>query len=110
MTSTLIPTTLVGDCVEIEFDENIYSLDVIQRASLKFTDMASIAITRHTEAKLCARISMFHDAHVSADDLKKILVNEVLDQSLRERIAEQTAVERNLILSYTFSRSKLVAG
>lgn len=108
MAGARIPTRLVGDSVEVEFDESVYSLDIVQRASLKYSDLASIAIGRVAPGSLCAKVTLFDDAGISAPELGRILVNEVLDQALRERIAEQTSTERNLILSYTFSRSKLI--
>lgn len=110
MTGIRIPARLVGDSVEIEFDESVYSLDTLQRASLKYSDLASIAISRSASGSLCAKATLFEDASITADELGKVLVNEVMDQSLRERIAQQTFTERNLILSYTFSRSKLISG
>lgn len=103
-----IPSRLVGENVEIEFDESIYSVDTVQRASLKYSDLASISISRTDSGSLRAKATLFDDAGISADELGKVLTNEVLDQALRERIAEQTSTERNLILSYTFSRSKLI--
>lgn len=109
MVGARIPARLVGDCVELEFDESVYSLDTVQRASLKYSDLASIAIFRVDSGSICAKASLFDDAGISADEFGKIFVNEVLDQALRERIAEQTSTERNLILSYTFSRSKLTS-
>jgi His-Xaa-Ser system protein HxsD len=109
MVGIRIPVRLVGDSVEVEFDESVYSLDTIQRASLKYSDLASIAIYRGTPGSLCAKAALFDDAGISADELGKVLVNEVMDQALRERIAVQTSTERNLILSYTFSRSKLIS-
>lgn len=109
MAGIRIPTRLVGDSIEVEFDESVYSLDTIQRASLKYSDLASIAVCRSASGTLCAKATLFGDAGISADELGKVLVNEVMDQALRERIAEQTSTERNLILSYTFSRSKLIS-
>lgn len=109
MADRRIPTCLVGESVEVEFDESVYSLDTIQRASLKYSDLASIAIWHSASGSLCAKVTLFDDAGISADELGKVLVNEVMDQALRERIAEQTSAERNLILSYTFSRSKLIS-
>jgi len=109
MAGRRIPTCLVGESVEVEFDESVYSLDTIQRASLKYSDLASIAICHSASGSLFAKATLFDDAGISADELGKVLVNEVMDQALRERIAEQTSTERNLILSYTFSRSKLIS-
>jgi len=107
MTSARIPSRLVAESVDLEFDESIYSLDVVQRAGIKFTHLASIAINRLGPGRLAVRIAPFHDADITSDELAKVFVNEVLDHALRARIYDQTAVERNLILSYTFSRSRL---
>lgn len=103
-----IPGVLVvGESAEVEFDESVYSLDTVQRAALKFSDMASIAIKRPEPGLLRASIALFADSATRAEDLGRVLVNEVLDQALRARIADETAVERTLILSHVFSRSKI---
>ena len=46
----------------------------------------------------------------SAEETLKDFRNEVLDQSLRERIRNETAEVRNLILSLAFSNTGLASG
>jgi His-Xaa-Ser system protein HxsD len=104
-----ISSQLVSDSASLTFDENVYSLDVVQRAAIKFTGLACIAISKPSTGSISVAIDTFHDAGIAADELGKVFVNEVLDGALRARIASETAAERNLILSYTFSRSKLAS-
>ncbi|MDA3875662.1 MAG: His-Xaa-Ser system protein HxsD [Halothiobacillus sp.] len=111
MTPKKIPFTLSDSGSKLRIDESVYSLDCVQRAALKFTDLASINISRIPDSHhLEISIERFPDAGVDVEQLAQLLCNEVLDQSLRERIRQETETERTLILSYTFSRSSLVQG
>ncbi len=103
-----LAVTLVGESVEVLLDAACYSLDVVQRAAIKFTHLASFDFLM-TPPQLCVRITLFGDAGIKAEQLGQIFRNEVLDQALRARIFEETAAERNLILAHTFSRSRLVS-
>jgi His-Xaa-Ser system protein HxsD len=100
--------TQVGESIDVTLDPSSCSLDVAQRAAIKFTHLASFDFVP-TSAQLCVRIQLFADAGMAAERLGQIFRNEILDQTLRARIFEETAAERNLILAHTFSRSRLVS-
>jgi len=99
---------LVGESIEVVLDAACYSLDIAQRAAIKFTDLASFEFVAAPK-QLCVRIQMFADAGVAATRLAQVFRNELLDQALRARIFEETATERNLILAHAFSRSRLAS-
>jgi His-Xaa-Ser system protein HxsD len=46
--------------------------------------------------------------NVVPSDLRARFNNELLDQQLRQTVANETKVERDLILAYAFSNTKLL--
>jgi His-Xaa-Ser system protein HxsD len=97
-----------NDSARIDFDSRIYSLDVIQRAALKFSDVCSLSFTVISDHGIGVDIQPLAGRKASVSQVAGLLKNEVLDQALRERIAKETETERNLILAYAFSNTKLV--
>lgn len=95
--------------LQIEFDLRVYALEVLQKAALKFTNLASFDF----------RVRENHMADVVVRPILAIELNEtqfagsyrteVLDQHLRSIVARETESERNLILAYAFSNTKLVS-
>lgn len=93
----------------IEFDRSIYSVEILQRAALKFTDVCSFDF-RLAEAKITVTIAPLNDSYeLHAGALEGKYRNEVLDQHLRAIVAKETENERNLILAHAFSNSKLIS-
>lgn len=93
----------------IEFDRAIYSVETLQRAALKFTDVCSFNF-RLAEAAIEVDIAPLNDSYVlRAGDIEGKYRNEVLDQHLRVIVAKETENERNLILAHAFSNSKLIS-
>lgn len=103
-----IPSTLIGETASQSFDSSVYSLTAVQKAALKFSDRAAFTVQR-AESAIVVTMALFADADLGLTQLVQLLQNEALDQVLRETLAAETAVERQLILSYAFSRSKLSA-
>ncbi len=93
--------------VVLAFEPSVASLDVVQRAALKFTNLCAFEFSPH-ESGVEVTVKFPFRLEVDRDDLIGRFRNEVLDQALRERIAAETAQERNLILAYAFSNTKLI--
>lgn len=97
------------EAVSVTFDPQIYDLGVLQKAAIKFTEFCAFDFGFDGSGKIEVKIEF--PFSVSPDTATVIgqYRNEVLDQSLRARVAKETETERNLILAYAFSNTKLVA-
>jgi His-Xaa-Ser system protein HxsD len=93
---------------KLSFDRSTASVDAIQRAVYRLSDRLSCDITPVDSA---IEVTV-HPASPDDDggQLLGELRNEVLDQSLRERIREETSDVRNLVLSLAFSKTGLADG
>ena len=91
------------------FDENVYSIEALKKASYRNIANYSVVIKKEEGAQLECLFSFpvkTSDEKVLEylDDFKK----EVLDQDLREIIKRETEGVRNLILSHAFSKTGLI--
>ena len=93
--------------IVLRFEPQVASLDSIQRATLKFTNLCAFEFSS-SDGGIALTVTFPFRHQVDRDELIGRLRNEILDQSLRERIANETAQERNLILAYAFSNTKLI--
>lgn len=101
--------TADGELACIEFPSAIYTIETIQRAALKLTGFCSFDFdATHSELIRVRLNSLATHQVVDVVELVSRLKNEVLDQHLRAIVARETETERNLILAYTFSKTKLV--
>lgn len=91
---------------QVVLDADVYSADAIQRAAYRFLDRCETDIRRDGSQYRCTLTS--RTSVLSSDELVGPFRDEVLDQVLRERIRNETAVVRNLILSLAFSQTGLV--
>lgn len=87
------------------FDPGAYSVDAIQRAAYRLSDRASCEIVVGEKAIEVEVTPLAEDSDASV--LLAELRSEALDQVLRERIREETADVRNLVLALAFSRTGL---
>lgn len=90
----------------VTLDSRIYRLSAIKKAANKFCGLFHILIEQHdqsTAVRLTPKAST-----ASVDTLVGEFCNEVLDQDLRETIAEETVGIRNLLLAQAFSKTSLV--
>ena len=74
---------------KVNFERSAHSADAIQRAIYKFSDRLSCDLTIGDQAHLCA----LHLQNADAKDIDETISdfrNEVLDQTLRERIRGET--------------------
>ena len=83
-----------------------YSADSIQRAAYRLSDRASCEIVIG-EGKIEVEISTLGDDQDPGALLAE-LRSGALDEVLRERIREETADVRNVVLALAFSRTGLV--
>ena len=91
----------------ITLDSSVYRLSSIKKAAYRFGDRCYVLIHSgpDREVKVYLRLKDF------GLDLSSVLgdyLNEVLDQDLRESIAEQTDALRSLIIAHAFSQTSLI--
>src|SRR5579862_6273414 len=91
----------------LEFDPKIYSLTAVKKAAYKFGDRCHVQIEkvgeRQTRVTLRPKRTM-ENLHFLAGEFR----NEVLDQDLRETVAQETEGIRNLLLAQAFSETSLL--
>lgn len=88
----------------LEFDKNIFDLETIKRAAIKFTASASFSFS-HLDDTIKVTINFL--IPFSIQEVTKLIDEfniEVLDQDLRKRVAAETEDVRNLILANVFSK------
>lgn len=92
----------------VSFDSNTTHLEAIKKSAYKFAKDCSILLSEES-GQFIAHITFF--AKKEPDSKTRLIgafCNEVIDQELRERIAEKTEMTRNLILAQAFSKTKLL--
>jgi His-Xaa-Ser system protein HxsD len=91
----------------VSFEASAHSSDAIQRAVYRLSDRLSCDLATEPELFQCT-------LHITSDDEDEVEAtlgdfrNEVLDQTLRERIRGETQEVRNLILALAFSETGLI--
>jgi His-Xaa-Ser system protein HxsD len=92
---------------ELRLDSKVYSLDVCKKASYALIDLLSCEI-KVVDTDILISAVKSGDSELGANELHALLLDELLDYSLRESISSQTDNIRNIILSNAFSNTKLV--
>ncbi len=90
--------------VELVFDEAVFSISAIKKAAYVISHLASVDI-RLDDGKI--KCALRPHTPGPTDSLVADFRIEVLDQDLRETIADETAALRNAILAHAFSRTGL---
>jgi len=92
----------------VAFDTSVYRLVAIKKAAHKFGDRFHILIRPTSDGQ----VEVVLNAKAAIADPNRLVgefCNEVLDQELRELIAQETQAVRNLILAHAFSRTSLLS-
>jgi len=90
----------------VSFDATVYRLTSIKKAVHKYLGSFRVLIS-HAEKSVEVRMQAKDDCKLP-EDLVGDFCNEVLDQELRESIAEETHGIRDLLLAQAFSRTALI--
>jgi His-Xaa-Ser system protein HxsD len=94
-----------AEIVEITFDQATVGLDALQRAAYALTNLMTVDIGTSGDRYVC-RLFPRHPA-ADAHELGHRMRAEVIDQTLRTRIAAETEPLRNLIFALAFSQTGL---
>lgn len=95
---------------DLRFSSDVYSLDTIKKAAYRLSDRCSFDFVLTGTEIVCKLIFSEGLAGERIAEIERAFRNEVLDQDLRQSIAEETAPVRNAILAYAFSRTGLQGG
>lgn len=90
----------------LTFDSTVYRLSAVKKAAYKFGGHFHFLIEQ--QGSLIKVQLKPKESYDSPDALAGEFCNEVLDQDLRETIAEETAGIRNLLLAQAFSKTSLI--
>lgn len=93
---------------EIEIDSNVYSLDSCKKAAYALMAKCTAKIELSANNKINITVIPIPTSDLSESELTTIILDEVLDYSLRESIRDQTSSYRDIILSNAFSNTKLI--
>ena len=97
-----------GEPVTISIDDRVYDLNVVQRAAFRCTDIASFSFTLAADHQIHVTAKVKSGITIGVTQLRARIHQELLDQQLRHAVAEETKNERDLILAYAFSNTKLL--
>ena len=81
-------------------------MECVKKALYKFADKAGFEISQDGKEITVSIIKISDD--VNLDNLLNQLRNEVIDQDLRQLVAQETSTIRELILANAFSKTKMV--
>jgi His-Xaa-Ser system protein HxsD len=89
----------------VSFDQLTVELDSLQKAVYALADLMTVDITAVGDRYVCELFPRRADADL--EGLAHRMRSEVIDQSLRLRIARETEPLRNLVFALAFSRTGL---
>ena len=89
----------------VTFDRATVRLDALQKAAYAIATLATVDIRSSGDEYVCTLFP--RDTRVDPDDLAHRIRSEVIDQTLRLRIAQDTEPLRNLIFALAFSQTGL---
>jgi His-Xaa-Ser system protein HxsD len=89
----------------VSFDQLTVELDSLQKAAYALADLMTVDISVVGDRYVCELFPRYADADF--DVLAHRMRSEVIDQTLRFRIARETEPLRNLIFALAFSRTGL---
>src|SRR5262245_45030999 len=92
--------------MHFEFDLGVYRLSAIKKAAYRFAGQFDVQIAPIADSRV--RVSLSRKANAATDIDPMCLPNEVLDQELREVVADETKGIRDLLLAQAFSGLPLV--
>jgi His-Xaa-Ser system protein HxsD len=92
--------------IVVRFDVRVHSLDSVKRAAYAFTDRFSFDI-RADDDEIACIVTPLSGQESDPNAFIRRFRNAVLDQDLRESVANQTENVRNVILAHAFSKTGL---
>ena len=99
----------VNSSIELSIDLKAYRLSAVKKAGYRLAERctAIVETVEGTTARVALRFRA-NTSEASARETARLFYQELLDQELREEIAEETAPLRTLILAQAFSKADLI--
>jgi His-Xaa-Ser system protein HxsD len=91
----------------IEIDPSVYRLSAIKKAAYRLGGQGEFTITTNGAGRIVVTMSVYGTCD-DAEFLTKEFHRQLLDQELREEIADQTAPIANLLMAQAFSATSLI--
>lgn len=88
--------------ITIAVDPRVFRLSAVKKAAYRFGDRCFVRLEIGAEGAIEVRLTA-RSEHLPLPALEGEFRNELIDQELREAIAEETERVRNLILAQAFS-------
>ncbi len=95
------------DAETVVVDLGLYSRDAIRKAAYKFSGDWYVELVSGSDQTVNVRFTPKAEGK-DGDLVRKEFFNELLDQTLRERIASETLAVRNLIMAHALSKLDLI--
>ena len=93
----------------MQLDLRAFRLGAIKKAAYRFADRCTVVFGAESGHTLDVELRFkTATAEASAIELTRLFHQELLDQELREQVAEETAPVRALILAHAFSKADLI--
>lgn len=100
---------MVNVGVRLTFDEQVYSIEAIQKAAYRFIHLFALDMSLSEGIILCVLTPTQEHSPEGLEHSVNEFKKEVLDQHLRLKIKTETEAVRNLVLGIAFSNSGLLA-
>jgi His-Xaa-Ser system protein HxsD len=94
--------------VEVTIDLRIYRLAAVKKSAYRFANKCAAVLGRPDNELLPVQFHFDGVKEGPALATVRAFFNDLLDQELREHIAEETGPLRSLILAHAFSRLDLI--
>jgi His-Xaa-Ser system protein HxsD len=103
----IIPVKNLSTSITIKVQKSLYAIATVEAAVVPLMDFTTASFE---ETNQHIEVTLVLDEHSvgSIQDIEKAFLNNLVHESLREKIAARTEMERNLVLAYAFSNSKLM--
>jgi His-Xaa-Ser system protein HxsD len=92
--------------VDLLLDVASYRLTAIKKAAYKFSDRCTVVLKPQEGDRIPITLEVRQES--GADQMVRAFYDELLDQELREQIADETSAVRTLILAHAFSKVDLI--
>lgn len=102
------PLTFRDGCIAVTLDLRVYRLSAVQKAAYRLASKCTVMLGEVRDESLGMTLGFGPTTgEREALEVARLFFQELLDQELREKVAEETAALRTLILAHAFSRTDL---
>jgi len=101
--------SLVDGAIALMIDVRVYRLTAVKKAAYRMADRCTAVIGELADPLVPVRLC-FKPGTTESSGLEtaRLFFQELLDQELREQIADETSAVRTLILAHAFSKADLI--